>query len=268
MTRSRVDHALAQFDARYTLPFWKTGDEVVNLPWYLAAVGAPLVIGTRILVWAGAIPLQALRNYLSWREPADQPGPTSTPFVLVLRTFGNDGGMLLPPIADANVAFPRARTLEQLVGDIASKRELSLVGFADHAVTQVPPGVRYHRAENDEWWPLFQQQVEAASAVLVMPTPGRALGPSFRDELAFVRLHGHRDKTVVLAPPDLDAATRAATNEVYQALGFPQTRAGHLVAWSSAGGRVNVVPALGSGERTLASRYDTHLARALDSVLA
>ena len=79
---------------------------------------------------------------------------------------------------------------------------------------------------------------------------------------------GRRADLVVLAPPDLDAATRAATNEVYVALGFPQTRAGHLVAWSSAGGRLNVVPALGGGDRTLASRYDRYLARALDSVLA
>lgn len=73
-------------------------------------------------------------------ELTDIPG--DKPFLLVLRTFGKDGGMLLPPAHGQDTIAPRALTLEQIVGDVEETLGLSAVGFADHSVQAVPPGVR------------------------------------------------------------------------------------------------------------------------------
>ncbi len=256
-------HALAQFEARYTMPVWSAGDASIQMPWWVALPAYPLIIGSRILLWAGMVPLQALRNYLSWSAAERADIPSNTPFLLVLRTFGNDGGMLLPPTRSEEALTPRAMTLEQIVGGIAKTIGLSAVGFADHSVGAVPPGVRYHKVSHDDWRGQFEQLAVAASAIVVMPTPGRGLGDNFRAEMDFLKTHGLATKSVVVGPPGLDDATRKATHEIYAALGWPAAQHGYLTAYVGGDGRLTVNPAFGDRDELLAARYEENLARAI-----
>ena len=265
---ARLEHALAQFEARYTMPFWTAGDISVQLPWWAAAPAYPLIIGTRILVWAGMVPFQALRNYLSWSAADTAAIPDDKAFVLVLRTFGHDGGMLVAPSRGRETVAPRAMTLEQIVSEIAERAGLSAVGFADHNVGSVPPGVRYHKLAHDDWREQFEQLAVSASAIVVMPTPGRELGRNFRSELAFLRERGLASKSVVVGPPGLDDATRTTTHEVYRELGWPVPDSGYLCASVGTNGRLRLGPAFGAKDDHLAFRYETHLSAAIRQVLA
>jgi hypothetical protein len=260
-------HALAQFEPRYTMPYWAAGDATIALPWWVAVPTYPLIIGSRILLWAGMVPFQALRNYLSWTSAERAAFPSHQPFLLVLRTFGDDGGMLLPPAPGHAAMAPRAATLEQIVGEIAETVGLSSVGFADHAVGAVPPGVRYHKAQHDDWRGQFERLASLASAIVVMPTPGRPLGPNFRSELEFLRAHGLARKSIVVGPPGLDAGSRAATHEIYRALGWPEVRHGHLTAFVGDDGRLTVNPAFGDRDDFLAARYQENIDNAIQQVI-
>lgn len=267
VTGARIRHARAQFDARSSLPFWRRWDTTVEVPALVALAAYPIVIGARVIVWAGAVPLAAARNYLSWSAPGTGDIPRDRPFVLVLRTFGHDGNLLLPPALDSRDTFPRAVTLEQVVGEIVAGAGLSAVGFADHDLSHVPDGIRYHRTDHEDWRAQFEQLVAAAAAIIVMPTPGQRLGDNFRSELEHLRENGYAGKTIVVGPPNLDAELRRATHETYSRLGWPAVHHVYLVAHQAPDGRTTVYPSYGDEDPDQAERYRLTIEAALTSVL-
>ena len=271
MTGGRGAHALAQFDPRHTMGYWAGSGPTVRLPWWLAIPSYPVVIGTRVLVWAGQIPFQALRNYVSWRRPSTDVVPSDVPYILLLRTFGGDGGLLMspPPALPNSVAssMTRSITLEQILGKAAEDLGMSLVGFADHDITSFPPGVRYHKVEHRTWRAQFESLADSAAAIVAMSTPGRHPGSAFRGELEYLMSQGLAPKAVVVAPPDLDEDTRAANNLIYSTLAWPQVKHGYLTAHMGDDGRLNLRPTWGREDAYLAGRYAEAFEWALGDVL-
>ena len=267
----RFRHAAEQFDAKHSLAYWALWDQRVPLPWWLAAPAYPIVIGSRLVVWAGAIPAAAVGNLLQWRRSgvsAPATADLARKFVLVLRTFGHDGGLRLKyREVRRGRLVPEVVTLEALVGRLCDRRGFSVVGFADQSVREVPKGVRYYEVENDEWRKQFEVLVGLASAIVVMATPGVEIGPSFKAELEYIKAEGATTKIVVVGPPDNDRITRLATYKAYDELGWPRPRAVHLVAFEGDDGRLAVHPSLGSHDQFLAERYEEALEDALNSIL-
>lgn len=64
-----------------------------------------------------------------------------------------------------------------------------------------------HKVRHDDWRGQFEQLAVFAVANVIMPTPGRDMGPNFRSELEFIKTRGLDARTVVVGPPGLDDGT-------------------------------------------------------------
>jgi hypothetical protein len=246
-------------------------DHTVELPWWIAAPAYPILIGLRVAIFMGAIPVAALLNLRKWKADPERSAiraAATEKFVLVLRTFGHDGQFLttsrfVPP----GHLLPEVRTLESIVGDVAASLGLgSAVGFHDAHSQTNPVGVRYFEVANSTWEGDFESLFPKASAIVVMPTPGVEIGPSLGRELAAIREQGLANKVVVMAPPDNDREARKATYVIYERLGWPVPRAVHLAAYMGDDGLLQLHPSIGKNDYELDARYELAIRRALTMV--
>jgi hypothetical protein len=217
------------------------------------------------------VPLAAARNYYSWRRPesGDASAIAQSRFVLVLRTFGHDGELLLTPdAANPRGIVPRARTLEEIVAEIAEAHGLATVGFADHDLRTVPSGIRYIKVAHREWREQFEELVARAEVIVVMPTPGQRIGDNFRSELAHLVSARKTSRTIVVGPPYLDSGERQATYTTYHALGWPSVKHVYLTAHEGNNGKLVVHPSLGEDDPGLAQLYLEAIRTAIEEVLA
>lgn len=271
--RGPAAHVRAQFDARSAVAHFRLFDHTVELPWWVAAPTYPILIGVRVAIYAGAIPVSALLNLQRWRADPERSAiraAAAERFILVLRTFGHDGEFLTTSrFVPQGRLVPNVRTLESIVGDVASALELgSAVGFHDARSQNLPVGVRYFEAADSTWESDFESLFPKASAIVVMPTPGVTIGNSLRRELRAIREHGLANKVVVMAPPGNDEATRDATRLVYEQLGWPIPSAVHLAAYMGHDGRLQLHPSIGKYDYELDARYELAIRSALATVSA
>ncbi len=264
-------HLRAQFDANNAVAYFKTFDHRVELPWFVAAPAYPILIGLRVAIFLGAIPVAALLNLRKWKADPERSAiraAAAEKFVLVLRTFGHDGEFLttsrfVPP----GHVLPEVRTLESIVGDVSASLGLgSAVGFHDAQSRSNPVGVRYFEVANNTWESDFESLFPKASAIVVMPTPGVTIGDSLGRELAAIRELGLANKVVVMAPPDNDREARQATYVIYERLGWPVPQAVHLAAYMGDDGRLQLHPSIGKYDYELDARYELAINRALRTV--
>ncbi|MEZ5382884.1 MAG: hypothetical protein R2754_13955 [Microthrixaceae bacterium] len=269
----RARHALAQFDPRVVKAYWRAFDHTVTLPWWLATAAFPTIIGSRLILLAGAIPLAALRNTSRWKRSPDRKGleqHAGKTCVVVLRTFGQDGSFLFSTdgVPQGDMA-PTVRTLEDIVADAASSAGVdSVLGFHDHGASSFPKGVRQVEVEDATWKSQFDALLPSCSAIVVMATPGLGIREGLRSELDTIRQEGLASRVVVVGPPGIDPESRRATHEIYRLLGWHVPRAGYLAMYREADGRSAGVPSLGELDRCPAERYESAIDGALRSVLA
>jgi hypothetical protein len=264
-------HIRAQFDAHNAVAHFKLFDHTVELPWWLAAPTYPILIGVRIAIFMGAIPVAALLNLRKWKSDPEQSAIRAVAaerFVLVLRTFGHDGEFLTTSrFVPHGHLVPEVRTLESIVGDVAARLNLgSAVGFHDAHSHSIPRGVRFFEVANSTWESDFESLFPRASAIVIMPTPGVTIGDSLTRELDAIRQRGLTNKVVVMAPPDNDRTTRQATYRIYERLGWPLPRAVHLAAYMGDDGRLQLHPSIGKYDYQLDARYELAIDRALRTV--
>lgn len=171
--------------------------------------------------------------------------------VLVLRSFGGDGAMQVANRDGASGPAPTA-TIEEILSTAA--HAAGLVGvhaLHDHAVDSVPSAVNYVRISMDGWEAHVRALVEHARIIVLLATPGRRLGPSFREELAMIRESGLDARTMVVGAPGNDEHTR----EILAELAWPIPASVPLVAHLRRDGRLRVHPAVGPRDLTDAQRY-------------
>ncbi|GAA4785828.1 hypothetical protein GCM10023200_19760 [Actinomycetospora chlora] len=155
------------------------------------------------------------------------PGLKRDGFCTLLRSFGDDGRLLVPHEQEkqgamtilASFTDPNL-TFEQVLGGLSAGHELACVGIVDQRSALVPPGVTFMRARDEEWQDVAHRLVTDARAIVLLFASRGTIRAGFRWEIETIAATGMAHRAIlVLPPPDHDLELYArAREDVCQAL--------------------------------------------------
>ena len=127
----------------------------------------------------------------------------------------------------------------------------------------IPSSVDYVRVPSEGWERKIESLIAHARIIVLLATPGRRLGPSFRDELAMIRDSGRGGRTMVVGAPGNDEHT----HEILEELRWPIPASVPLVAHLRRDGRLRIHPAVGPRDLTDAGRYSRAISNGLEHLM-
>lgn len=221
------------------------------------------------MLWAGSVLVYTLRSAAAWgRNSLDGAPRNAGRFVLILRTFGTDGDLL---VANRNMGprelLPRVETLESIVASSSNQVGLdSVIGFQDRDMGLVPRSIGYFAAADQDWMSEFRVLISQATAIVVLSTPDVPLGASFRWELDQIKAEGLQDRTIVVAPPSLEAEAKVVVNQILTTLGWSAVDSTPLACYLGQDMRLRIHPSIGWQDDSLSRRYRAAITAGLEAV--
>lgn len=200
------------------------------------------------------------------RDPGRAARSNPEPFVLLLRTFGEDGDIRVGNSKEGP-GFEK-NTLEFIVARVAKTRDMPVIALHDEKAKFVPEGVDYYVTEHDQWFDRFCQLADDASVIVILSVGELDLGDGFGDELAELRDSTNSGKVLLLFPPNLGSKRHRKKEQIFRALGWSAPPALPLVAYGNEqAGKPYVHSSIGAADDSLANRYAFGLESALGLIV-
>lgn len=190
--------------------------------------------------------------------PNDKGAPTTGPFAFLLRSFDEDGQLLI-----RNAALDEPPTpLETAMVDAAAAVQLDVYALRNPGVTAAPRGIAYKAATDAGWKREFRTGSRDAEAVLLLVGESGELGSEFVWEIRQIaRSPRLRKKVIVVSHPAISMSP--VTRSVFHLLGWPVPVMQPLVAHMRPNGKLRFTPSLGLNEGYLSYGYEEGLSEAL-----
>jgi hypothetical protein len=183
--------------------------EVILKPFVtmLACVAVTILVGTARALTKYRL-AKATKPYEKVVDPLIKSGGE---YCLVLRSFGEDGKVILPRESKkgrAGFAYGLTPnlTMEQVVA-AAVEESLSLPTYAivDQSVALAPPGLTFIRVANDQWKAVVAKLIRRAHTVVLLLGRDQEIGSGFAWEIEQLVRSGISSRVVLtLPPPDQD----------------------------------------------------------------